>query len=86
MPIHNFFNRHVYYPVLRKGYSRDFAKFFVFLLSAIGHEYWASVPLRVVALWAFFLMIAQVPIMILEQKADKVRHLLKINLLIFLRS
>ena len=58
--------------MLKKGYRKDVAKLWVFLLSALGHEYWASVPLRVFALWAFFLMLIQAPVMIVELKLDKV--------------
>jgi len=71
LPIHEFLTRHVYYPLLRKGYSREVGKLIVFLLSAIFHEYWASVPLRLFAAWAFFAMMIQAPIMIIESKIDK---------------
>lgn len=72
LPIHEFFTRHVYYPLLKKGYPKEVGKLVVFFLSAVGHEYWASVPLRLFAFWAFLLMLVQLPIMIAELKIDKI--------------
>jgi len=71
LPIHEFLTRHVYFPLLRRGHSREVGKLVVFLLSAIFHEYWASVPLRLFAAWAFLAMLVQAPIMIIETKIDK---------------
>lgn len=82
MPIHEFLTRHVYFPLLRRGHSREIGKLVVFLLSAIFHEYWASVPLRLFAAWAFLAMLVQAPIMIIETKIDKVILLLFCVLLI----
>lgn len=85
MPVHNFVKRHIYFPLLRRGYSKEKSKFIVFFLSAIIHEYWASVPLRVFAHWAFFIMLFQAPIMIIEQKIEKVMKYLIINILFLKR-
>jgi len=35
----NFFIRHIYNPLLRRGYSKSFALFTVFFVSAVCHEY-----------------------------------------------
>jgi diacylglycerol O-acyltransferase-1 len=73
-PIHNFLVRHIYYPLLRKGYSKEFALFVVFFFSALGHEYWASVPLNFFTGWTMIFFVMQAPLMILQKKIDKVRR------------
>eukprot|EP01016_Furgasonia_blochmanni_P032796 TRINITY_DN3386_c0_g1_i11.p2 TRINITY_DN3386_c0_g1~~TRINITY_DN3386_c0_g1_i11.p2 ORF type:complete len:155 (-),score=19.04 TRINITY_DN3386_c0_g1_i11:91-555(-) len=71
MPVHNWFMRHVYYPLLRKGVSKSAAMLIVFLISALGHEYLVSGSLCVVSFWAFGAMMSQVPIMIIQKKTEK---------------
>mmetsp|Transcript_25245 Transcript_25245/g.22251 ORF Transcript_25245/g.22251 Transcript_25245/m.22251 type:complete len:186 (-) Transcript_25245:96-653(-) len=71
IPIHNFLMRHIYYPMLRKKYSKGFSLFVVFFVSAIGHEYWASVPLRLFTIYTTLFFLMQVPLMILQKKLDK---------------
>jgi diacylglycerol O-acyltransferase 1 len=47
LPVHFWFIRHLYNPLLKAGCSRARAEFVVFLLSALGHEYLISAPLGV---------------------------------------
>lgn len=65
MPIHNFLIRHVYYASRRRGISSQNCLLITFTLSAIFHEYIAIGVLQVVNFMAFFLMMANVPIMII---------------------
>jgi len=61
LPIHFFFLRHVYNPLLKKGLSKVAAGIVVFILSAIGHEYVVCVPLGVLSYYAFVGMLLQAP-------------------------
>ncbi len=38
-PIHNWLVRHCYFPLIRRGYSSEVARFITFFVSAIFHEY-----------------------------------------------
>jgi Acyl-CoA cholesterol acyltransferase len=71
-PVHNFLVRHIYYPLLRKGYSKEVALTVVFFFSALGHEYWASVPLGFFTVWTMVFFILQAPLMIVQKKLDMV--------------
>ena len=59
--------RHVYAPLLRTGISVWLAQLISFLLSAIAHELLVAVPLHTVKLYAFFGMLAQVPLIYLTR-------------------
>ena len=77
----NFFIRHLYNPLLRKGYSKTFSLFVVFFFSAIGHEYLVSASLGVLSFWAFFAMLACVPSIVFQSMFDKVKILRKIEVI-----
>uniref|UniRef100_A0AC34G8H7 Diacylglycerol O-acyltransferase n=1 Tax=Panagrolaimus sp. ES5 TaxID=591445 RepID=A0AC34G8H7_9BILA len=62
IPVHRWCVRHVYKPLIRNGYSRLTGSLAVFLISAIFHEYLVSVPLHLFRLWAFWAMLAQIPL------------------------
>jgi diacylglycerol O-acyltransferase-1 len=79
IPIHSFLTRHVYFPLLRRGYSKGAALMVVFLFSALGHEYWASVPLLHFTGYTTLFFALQAPLMIAQKKLDKV-NLMKRNL------
>lgn len=66
-PIHNFFARHVYSPLLIRGYSKTSAQLFVFLTSGLLHEYLVWVPLHLSkpTLMIFMAFVLQVPLVIL---------------------
>ena len=65
LPVHNWLVRHMYFPLLRKGYSKWQANFLVFLFSAVMHEYLVSVPLHQIRIWAFLGMLGQAPLVFL---------------------
>lgn len=54
------------------GFSRSFASFVVFLISAIGHEYIVSVALGFLSFWAFLAMAMQAPVIAIQKKLDKI--------------
>ena len=71
IPVHRWCVRHVYKPLVRNGFSRLTASVAVFLISAIFHEYLVSVPLHLFRLWAFWAMLAQIPLNIFTDKVLK---------------
>ena len=72
LPVHNWMIRHLYAPLTRFGTGRTLATVVVFFFSALFHEVIISVPFRSVQLHAFDGMLAQVPLIWLTKKADKV--------------
>ncbi|KXJ26861.1 Diacylglycerol O-acyltransferase 1 [Exaiptasia diaphana] len=61
IPAHRWASRHLYKPMIRRGYSKLQAQITVFMLSAFFHEYLVSVPLRMARLWSFMAMLGQIP-------------------------
>jgi len=49
--------------LLKRGWSKLAANFFVFIVSALAHEYLVCVPLGVVSYYAFLAMLMQAPAM-----------------------
>lgn len=64
-PVHNWFKRHVYLPLRHAyGLSAYAAQFTVFGISAVLHEYLIAVPTHIVRLWAFWAIVAQLPLIL----------------------
>lgn len=63
MPVHKWMLRHVYFPALRAGIPKFFAGVIVFFISAVFHEVLVGVPLHMLRGWAFWGLMAQVPLM-----------------------
>ena len=61
IPVHTWAVRHLYKPLLSKGFSQLQAAFIVFFVSAFFHEYLVSVPLKMFGYWAFMGMLFQIP-------------------------
>ncbi|XP_072926704.1 diacylglycerol O-acyltransferase 1-like [Hemitrygon akajei] len=59
---HKWCMRHIYRPLVEKGYSKWEGQASVFLLSALYHEYLIAAPLNMFRFWLFLVMILQVPI------------------------
>jgi diacylglycerol O-acyltransferase-1 len=72
LPVHRWCVRHVYNPLLKKGFSREVAALFVFFFSAVGHEYIVSIPLGFVSCYAFLAIILQSPIQYFESYFNKI--------------
>jgi diacylglycerol O-acyltransferase-1 len=68
IPVHNWCVRHLYKPLLNKGYTKLQVTAVVFLVSAFFHEYLVSVPLKMFGYWAFFGMLFQIPFAIFVSK------------------
>lgn len=75
LPVHFWFIRHVYNPILQKGVPKVLANILVFLISAIAHEYAVGVPLGILSYWAFLGMLSQAPVIIIQKQIDKILHL-----------
>lgn len=71
LPVHRWCVRHLYIPLVDKGYSRMVASTMVFLFSAFFHEYLVSVPLKMFKTWAFMGMMAQMPLSHLSCQVEK---------------
>ena len=69
LPVHRWAVRHVYKPLLNRGFSTFQASLTVFFISACLHEYLVSVPLRMFKYYAFLGMVLQVPLMVISQQA-----------------
>lgn len=62
LPVHRWFLRHLYKPLVAAGWSRTSAVFLVFLVSSLLHEYTVSVPLRILKPWLFLGFMCNVPL------------------------
>lgn len=75
LPVHFYFIRHVYNPLLKMNFTKVQAGLVVFLISAILHEFLVSVPLGIFGYYAFLGMIMQLPAILIQKKVDKIFHL-----------
>ena len=62
IPIHKWCVRHIYKPMLRAGYRKEFVAFCVFLFSAVFHEVIISVPLQRIRCYLAAGMLMQIPL------------------------
>lgn len=61
LPVHFWFIRHLYNPLLQRGVSKTAAMLIVFLISAVAHEFVVCAPLNLVTYYAFLAMLMQAP-------------------------
>jgi diacylglycerol O-acyltransferase-1 len=74
MPVHKWMVRHVYFPCIHAGLPRFTAGVIVFFVSAVFHEVLVGVPLHMLRGWAFWGIMAQVPMMwVTEVLKNKVK-------------
>lgn len=71
MPVHYWLVRHVYFPSVRVGLSKNGATFVVFLISAIFHEVLISVPCHMIRVHSFLAMMGQIPLIFLTKTIDR---------------
>uniref|UniRef100_F1L472 O-acyltransferase n=1 Tax=Ascaris suum TaxID=6253 RepID=F1L472_ASCSU len=71
IPVHRWALRHVYKPMVRNGFGKTSASVVVFFISAFFHEYLVSIPLHMFRLWAYYAMMAQIPLRYLTDKILK---------------
>ncbi|RPA87862.1 hypothetical protein BJ508DRAFT_301083 [Ascobolus immersus RN42] len=72
-PVYLFMRRHIYAPLVGRGWSRQAAGFMVFLFSAILHEVAVGVPTHNIIGVAFLGMLFQVPLVSLTAPLEKMR-------------
>ena len=71
MPVHYWLVRHIYFPSVRLGLSKNGATFLVFLFSAVLHEVLISVPCRMLRIYSFLAMMGQIPLIFLTKILDR---------------
>ncbi|WVZ96886.1 hypothetical protein U9M48_042467, partial [Paspalum notatum var. saurae] len=64
-PVHKWIVRHIYFPCMRNGISKEVAVFISFFVSAVLHELCVAVPCRIPKFWAFLGIMLQIPLIIL---------------------
>lgn len=67
IPVHKWFTRHVYRPMLAAGFTRIQASLAVFFISAFAHEWLVCVPLGIVRVYSFMAMMGQLPLAFLTK-------------------
>ncbi|KAL5202858.1 hypothetical protein ABZP36_013810 [Zizania latifolia] len=65
MPVHKWVVRHIYFPCMRNGISKEVAVLISFFVSAILHEICIGVPCRILKFWAVLGIMQQIPLIIL---------------------
>jgi diacylglycerol O-acyltransferase-1 len=71
IPVHKWCLRHLYIPMLTRGFTKFQASFIVFCVSAFFHEYLVSVPLKMFRIWAFSGMLFQLPFAMIVTRIEK---------------
>eukprot|EP00762_Andalucia_godoyi_P000306 ANDGO_03129.mRNA.1 Diacylglycerol O-acyltransferase 1 len=75
IPVHVWMVRHVYLPLCKNwGWGRFAASMAIFAISGFFHEIIVSVPFGMVKLWAFFGMMAQIPLAFATRSLTRHRH------------
>ncbi|KAF3769834.1 hypothetical protein M406DRAFT_35284 [Cryphonectria parasitica EP155] len=70
-PVSNYFRRHVFSPLMGRGYSFQFAAFMVFSLSAFLHELAVGIPTHNLIGVAFIGMLIQLPLIAFTKRFEK---------------
>lgn len=72
-PVRNYFKRHVYVPLLKRGYSPVTCSLIVFFVSAVLHEMLVGIPTKQIIGVAFACMIFQAPLVIATAPLENMR-------------
>lgn len=72
-PVSNYFRRHLYVPMLKRGWSQFVSSFVVFFVSAVLHEVLVGFPTHSIVGVAFLSMILQIPLVLVTQPLEKMR-------------
>ena len=75
LPVHFWFIRHLYNPLLQRGITKETSMLIVFLISAIAHQFLVCVPLNLISYYAFLAMLLQAPTIFFQKKITKLLHL-----------
>eukprot|EP00249_Psilotum_nudum_P013156 c24184_g1_i1 orf=196-1641(+) len=71
MPVHNWMLRHVYFPCLRQGITKEYAVVICFVFSGAVHEVCVGVPCHILRCWAFLGIMFQLPLVVLTKYVQK---------------
>ncbi|GJN69071.1 diacylglycerol O-acyltransferase [Purpureocillium lilacinum] len=72
-PVYTYFKRHVYMPMIGRGWSASTASFVVFFVSAVLHEILVGVPTHNIIGVAFLGMFLQLPLIALTAPLEKMK-------------
>ncbi|KAI4168391.1 MAG: hypothetical protein LQ348_007502 [Seirophora lacunosa] len=72
-PVYHFMRRHVYSPLVGRGFSSQFASAMVFLLSGFLHELLVGVPTHNILGVAFLGMVVQLPMIYITAPLEKMQ-------------
>lgn len=72
-PVSNYFRRHLYIPMLKRGFSTFQSSFVVFLVSALLHEVMVGIPTHNLLGFAFLSMMLQVPLILVTAPLERMR-------------
>lgn len=67
IPVHYWLVRHLYFPCVRKNFSKGFATFVVFFFSAVMHEVIISIPFHMLRPWSFLGIMGQIPLVVITK-------------------
>ena len=71
LPVHRWAIRHLYRPLLKRGFDKFSSSSVVFFVSGVLHEYLVSVPLRLFKVWAVLGMMYQIPLAIVTDLVQR---------------
>jgi len=71
MPVHKWLVRHLYNPMLKRGFSYNIAVMTTFFVFGAMHEYVISLSLQVWTLLAFSGIFFQAPVILIQKKVQK---------------
>ncbi|CAJ2506126.1 Uu.00g002560.m01.CDS01 [Anthostomella pinea] len=72
-PVYQFMKRHIFSPLVGRGYSMPTASMIVFLVSAILHELLVGVPTKNILGVAFMGMLVQIPLIFLTRPLENMK-------------
>lgn len=72
-PVTNYFKRHFYVPLRKRGYGQLSSSIIVFTISAFFHELLVGVPTKNFIGVAFFCIIVQIPLIMVTAPLEKMR-------------
>ncbi|KAK7202594.1 diacylglycerol O-acyltransferase [Myxozyma melibiosi] len=73
-PVTNYFRRHIYVPLVRRGWKPTTASVMVFFVSAVLHEILVGVPTHNIIGVAFVLMLLQIPLVMFTVPLEKINR------------
>ncbi|KAI0480230.1 MBOAT, membrane-bound O-acyltransferase family-domain-containing protein [Xylariaceae sp. FL0804] len=72
-PVYQFMKRHIFSPMVGRGYSMPTATFLVFFVSAVLHELLVGVPTKNIIGVAFFGMLIQIPLIFTTRPLERMQ-------------